>query len=71
MLFWWIQILSAWEKNKPRLPSPFPFHFLFLGETASTQRDYWTVEGPPALWREHDNEVYRREDYTIPALPLV
>lgn len=26
---------------------------------------------PPALWREHDNKVYRREDYTIPALPLV
>lgn len=25
----------------------------------------------PALWREHDNEVYRREDYTILTLPLV
>lgn len=23
------------------------------------------------LWREHDNEVYRREDYTILTLPLV
>ena len=27
--------------------------------------------GPRLLWREYDNQVYRREDYTILTLPLV
>lgn len=34
---------SGLGENQPRLPSPFLF--LFLAETASTRRDYWTVEG--------------------------
>lgn len=58
---------SGLGENQPRPPSPLPL----------PRRDSLHSEGlldggrPPALWREHDNEVYRREDYTIPALPLV